>query len=309
MAVVVPAAGGAVAIGALLGAGLTALACFLVLYGLLKGYEYTLGALLTSLASKTRGIRWIGGRIADALEGIDNFILDQIGKGILASEKAAAKFFHGIAWIWEASIDATVELAKSTADAIEGLVEGVIPNTVTVRTREVVKTVSKETAWVRARMRAEERQRATGIDRLGRDLAAEKLARERGIDALDAKVAARLDGIQDRVAGELARTRDWVSGRIQGLDARVGTVTGLVAAGGVAAIALRTLDRSFPWWKCSNVRGFNRMLCRSPRGSIEDLLGLSLLAVGSLSIVDFARELQNGVGFASDAVHEWIVED
>ena len=73
MAVVVPAAGGAVAIGALLGAGLTALACFIVLYGLLKGYEFTLGALLTGLASKVRGVRWIGGKLADVLESIDCF--------------------------------------------------------------------------------------------------------------------------------------------------------------------------------------------------------------------------------------------
>lgn len=304
-----PAVAPAVAIAGLISASLFTLACFLVLYGLLKGYQWTLGALLTELADKVRGVRWVGGKVADALEGIDEAVVDSIGAGVLASQEAMGKFWAGIAWIWEQTINAILELGRSTADALDGVQSAEIPNAITTRTREIVREVYRGDLTARARARAIDARATAGIDRLTRDLAAEKLRSERGIDALDAKLGRAIEGARDYAASQAAGARAWAGTRLRGLDARIATVTGLIAAGALTAAGIRALDRNFPWWKCTNVRRFNRQLCRAPLGALDDLFGLALAIVGSLSILELARELQGLMPIATGAVHEWIVED
>lgn len=281
-AIVAPAVP-AVGIGAMASVGLLAIACALVLLGLRQSYSWTLGALLTKLADKTRGIRWIGGTIADSLESIDEFVLDQIGKGILASEKAAARFFHAAQWLWEATVDSIREVAAATADALDGIQSSEIPRQITERTRETTRQIDKTNAYTRARDRALSRQIGTGIDRLQRDLQAEKLARQRGIDALEAKLEGRIDGIVDGVQGSIAGVRSWADARIRGLGGRLSSVQSQVAEGAVAAVALGVLARNFPWYRCSNVRRFNSALCR---GNPDLLMALAALTAVTAVAVD-----------------------
>jgi len=59
--------------------------------------------------------------------------------------------------------------------------------------------------------------------------------------------------------------------------------------GAVGGIALATLTRVFPWWRCSNVRAFNRQLCRSPLGSLDWLFALAGLAVVALDPEEIAH--------------------
>lgn len=308
MAIVAPAVP-AVSLAALLSVGLLALTVTIVLYGLYVGYDATMGELLRQIAGKVRGIRFVGGRVADAIESINDLVLDSIGNALLNSEKATAKLFHGLAWVWEETVNATVDLARSVADAFEGLREGEIPRQVHERTHIVVREVDKVDHRTRAREKAIAKQAATGIDRLNRDLAAEQLAREHGIDALEVKIQARLDGIAEHAEHAISGVRSWAGKRIGTLDSRLEIVTGLLGAGALTAAAVRALDLRFPFYKCRNVRDFNRLLCRSPIGALDDLFGLALLTVGSLSLVEFARELQGITDFTTGAINDWITED
>ena len=266
-----------VGIAGLLTVGLTALAASLVLYGLLKAYQFSLGALIQTLSEHVRGIKWVGGRIADALDSMDDAVVDAIGKGILATEQASARFFHGVMWIWDATIDSIADLAAATTEAITGLTDGEIPRQVREQTRPLTTTVGQQGTWARARDKALAKQMATGIDRLHKDLLAEQLAREKGIDAIGAKVTARVDGIADRLAGEIAGVRSWAGEHFRGIDARLSGVNRFVGTAAATGAVLLALDRVFPWYKCRNVRRFNAGLCR---GNPDALLGL--LALGAL---------------------------
>jgi hypothetical protein len=143
-----------------------------------------------------------------------------------------------------------------------------------------------------------------GIDRLQRDLQAEKLARERGIDATDAKVAGRIAGVEDRVGDALAGVRSWAGARLGALDARVAGVTGMLAAGALTAAAVRALDLRFPWYKCSNVRRFNRALCRGDAGLLSGLAALGALGVVAVDPRAVARAGQEVVDIMGELLSE-----
>lgn len=299
----------AVSLAALLSGGLIALLITLVLIGIYKTYQWTLGALLAEIADALHKVPLVGKRLARAVDGINDRVLDTIGKAIIGSETAAAKFFHGLAWVWTETIDSIAMLAGATYEAVAGLRDGDIPRVVRERTTVIEHDVQRIDTRTRAREKAIQAAAATGIDRLQRDLAAEKLAREKGIDAVQAQVDARLDAMQDAAERAVADAKAWAARKVGGLTGRLDTLTHVVGAGAVAATALRVLDRSFPWYKCRNVRDFNRMLCRAPVGGLDDLLGLALVAVGPISIVAFARELQGLMGIAATAIHEWVIEE
>lgn len=277
MAIAVPAGAG-ISVAAMLSVGLLSLATAMVLFGLLKGYEATLGTLLNTLAKKVRGVRWVGGKIANALDDIDDTVKDAIGKAALSFEQRAAQFFHGAAWLWEATVESIAELARSTADAFTGLVGGEIPAQITDRTKPITDTLGKQNAWAKARDRALARQMGTGIDRLQRDLQAEKLARAQGIDAIDARVDMRLRGVEDDIGQAISGVRAWVGARVRPIEGKLATALGVVSAGALTAAAVRALDLRFPYYKCRNVKAFNRALCRGNPDLLTELLGLAALA-------------------------------
>jgi len=303
MAIAVPAAGG-VSVAAMLSVGLLAIATSLVLFGLLKGYDATLGALLHTLSSRIRGVRFVGGKIADVLDDIDDTVRDSIGRAALYFEHKSAQFFHGAAWLWEATIDTTVDLARATADAIGGIIGGEIPQQITERTRTIHDELSKTNAWAKARERALARQWAHGIDRLQRDARADRLAAQRGIDAIDARIEARFEGIEAGIGEAFAGVRSWAGARLGALDGRMTGVLSIVGAGALTAAAVRALDMRFPFYKCSNVQRFNRALCR---GNPDLLMGLAALTGLALVAVDprvVARTGQEVVGIMDELLHD-----
>lgn len=304
----VPAAPAAGA-GALLGISLLALLAALLLLGFLKAYEATLGAMLQALAEKIRGVRWVGGKIAGALDSIDDTVKDSIATAALSFEKDAARLFHGAAVLWQSTVDSLRDLADATATAISGLVSGEIPQQITERTRTIHTEIARAKTYVVNRDRVIAQQASHGIDRLQRELGAEALARQRGIDALETNLENRLDGAIDAARAATRGARQWAAQRTGALQAEIGTVLGIVGAGALTAAAVRALDTRFPWYKCSNVKRFNKRLCGSPIGALDDLLDLALLTVGSLSIVEFAELLQGEVEYVADAVNDWIVEN
>ena len=257
--------------------GLIALAfVWITLWGLKYGYAYTLGALLRKLADSTRGIRWIGGRIATTFESMDSFVQARIADGIDTVEASAARLWDGLAWIVRETADALVAYAQDVHDAIAGLADAEIPKQVRTVTQPIVQRITNTIRVDDTRWRAEALTRSRGIDQLNRDLTAESLARERGIDRLENLLA---ELVLPRVRAAEQAVADVVGFTRRNLRVRVSNLERAAAAGTVGAIAIAAMTRVFPYWRCTNVRRFNRSLCRMPVGLLDDLLGAGLAAL------------------------------
>jgi len=270
------AAAPAVPAAAITGALVLVLVVWVALYGLKYGYDYSLGALLRELADSTRGIRWVGGRIADAIERIDDFVKARIADGISSVEATAALLWDGLTFIVRETGDAIVEFAADIHDTIHALVGAEIPNQVRAGTAPIDTRLDAINRRTNAQARAEAQARARGIDAVNRDLTREALARERGIDyiagRLNTLVMPRIRSLEQTVADVVGYTR-------RNLNIRLRTLEKLLAAGALGAIAIAAVTRVFPYWQCSNVRGFNRALCRMPVGLLSTLLSGGLAAL------------------------------
>jgi hypothetical protein len=245
------------------------------LYGLQYGYQYTLGAFVRRLADMVEDIWLVGGRLADALDRMDAWVMQQIGNGIASLDAASARLWAGLTWVVREWADATAAAFADVEAAIRGLVVGEIPQQVERRTTVIREKAASDRAWTRTRLEEEARARSRGIDRLTRDLAAERLARERGIDRL----AGRLEGlVLPRIRAVEAGLSDVAGYTRRTLARRLSRLEQLVLGGALAAAATAALTARFPWWQCTNVRAFNRFLCRYPA---RDLSGLLALLAGS----------------------------
>jgi len=270
----VPAAGGV----ALTGALLLELLAWATLFALVYSYDNTMGALLRGLADKLRGVRWVGGTIARALQSVDDYVQGKLEDALDGIEYSVARTWDALTWVVRETGDALVAFGEDVHAAIAGLVQGEIPAQVRASTAPIAERVGRANAAQAARARAEAQARARGIDRLSRDLTAERLASERGIDALRARlgevVMPRIRTLEGGLADVVGYTR-------RTLSRRLSRVEQLVLGGAIAAGALAVLTRHFPWWQCTNVRSFNRALCRTPRADLEGALAL-LVTTGIL---------------------------
>lgn len=289
-----------------LGAGeLVLLAAWLVLFCILYTYRYTLGALLLKLADMVDDIWLVGDDLADALEKLDHIIMQAISNGLAGLEYTAAKGWDAIAWTIRATGDAIVDVAAAGLQVQQALVGAIIPEAIDARTLPLGRAIGRSNAAQNQRAITEAHARAAGIDRLNRDLTAEELARQRGIDA----ISSRLDRIVIPRVNGLSRgldaLREWTHGALQ---RRVGSLERALAAGAIGAVAIAAITRVFPYWQCTNVRRFNKMLCRSPIGALDDLFAIAFLAIGPLSLVGFAEQLQEVMDVTEGGVRYFVTE-
>lgn len=300
-----PAAAPAIPAAAITG-GLILLAfAWVSLYGLKYGYDYSFGALLRKLADETRGIRWVGGKIAATFAAMDSWIMARIADGIDSVEAAVARLWDGLAWLVRETGDALVAFGQDVQDAIRGIVLGEIPTQIGANTKPITDRLSGEIASTDARLRAERLARSRGIDELNRDLTREQLARERGIDRLNDRLR---ELVMPRIrALDQALTDVWGFTR-RNLRTRIGNLERAAAAGAIGAVAIAALTRVFPWWQCSNVRRLGKRACGMDPSLLDALLLGTLLVVGPISLVAFARELQGIIGPVSEGVRGSIRE-
>lgn len=125
------------------------------------------------------------------------------------------------------------------------------------------------------------------------------------LDRLEATVPAAVPRIGSRTGG-----RDLVARReIDRLWKRVRRLDKRILGAGAAALTWASIARlRLGWLRCGNVGKFGRAVCRMDSRLLDALLFESLLISGSLSIVEFAKELQGVTEFTADAVHGFIRE-
>jgi hypothetical protein len=288
-------------IGALLGASLLAICAYLTLVGLSKAYDYTLGALLHKLGQVLDFRVWkfkvpVGG----AFDALDHSIRDSIGAGITQLEATIGRLFHGMEYLVKLQWDTLAGFAHDVEDAIVGLYSGAMPQIVKHTTQQIVKPVREHTTVTVKRVTHLEHTVYRGIDELRRDLTRAWQTALRGIDdlrgALAHDVIPAIRGLEGEVAalGRLSRGA---------LNVRLRRLEHLVLGGAIVGAALATLTRYFPYWQCTNVRAFNRVLCRSPIGAPEELLGFLLAAGAIANLRTLVRVAQGVTGETAGGIH------
>ena len=96
------------------------------------------------------------------------------------------------------------------------------------------------------------------------------------------------------------------------LRIRIGRLEQALAAGVVGAVAVAAITRLAPYWQCTNVRRFNRFLCRSPVGGLDALLGIiagtALLAL-ALDPRVLAKAAETVTGGLEGIIRETVIRD
>lgn len=288
-------------VAALLGASMIVVCAWITLVGLSKAYDYTLGALLHTLATALDFKVWrFNVRLGGAFDAVDHRMRDAIAAGIQGLEYTLGRFWHGLAWIARENADAVAAFANDVADAFDGLVNGEIPQQIVTHTRTIVKSVAANAHAADVRIRQGEAIIYRGIDQLRRDLTHEAQTAVRGIDDLRRLVT----GVVMPDVRALDHTVDDVVGFTRkNLARRLTRVEQMVLGGAIVGAALATLTRYFPYWQCANVRGFNRALCRAPVGLPTELFAF-LLAAGSIAgFRELVRLAQGATGETTEALH------
>lgn len=282
---VAPVAGGAYLI-----VGLGLICTYLVLFGLKQGYQYTLGALIRKLAGAVGGIRFIGGKLEDIFLRLDHYILGRIGDGLDASEAGLTKWWHGMEWLARETYDTFASFGRDVHYTIRTIVDGTIPAAVGAGTHGLRGSIGA----VRRALQREAAQLSHALAVRAHAIEVE-LARDfgrawRGIDHLRGVTIPHVwKGVFGAAAG-VTTLDDYVRGK---LTRRVTNLEKRLAAGTLGAVAIAALTRVYPWWKCTNVRRFNRNLCRSPIGSLDWLFALTAGALVALDVERIAHEGQD----------------
>lgn len=291
------AAGGGAAVAGLTTAYLLLLFMLVTLIGLQKGYDATLGALLRDLADSARGIRWVGGSIASAIEGIDHFVMRQIGRAIGAVERASSETWNALTWIVRELADSIAELASDTYTAVQGVVLGEIPTQVGNLTAATGRSLAALRRFVRVEVARVLRAQALRAKGLALDLENAFGKAFRGIDAIRGVSIPRLWRALAGAAAAVLALKRYVYGN---LSRRLSRVEGLLLGGALTAAILSVLARRLPWYRCTNVRRWNRFLCRLPLGFLDDLLGLA----GAVVVLSDVCRIGRAVASLARAVEE-----
>lgn len=270
----------AAAPGISLAVGLWALCALIIAIGLKAGWDNTLGAVINGIAGKLH-LSFLGHsvNVGGPLKALSDSVEHALGAWILANEQALGLWWHANKLVVEYLADTVSGFGHDVADTFHALVHGTIPATVGAHVRPIAEGQAAIDRRARSAAQAEAHARARGIDATQRDLHAESLARQRGIDNIGAKARDYADAQVGHVQDAIAAERRYAH-RV--LSPRIGAVEKWLGAGVIGGAAIAALTRVFPWWQCTNVRRFNRLLCRSPVGLPEEMLGF-LLAAGAVA--------------------------
>ena len=266
---------------------LVALGAFAMLWaliGLQYGYGYTLGAFLQQLARAIGAIRLpsflSGARLlgfaADAITAIDNAVRRAIGLGIEAS---GAVFNECLAVAVHFVGNEIASLSHDAAQAIEHLHVQQITNVY----KRVNPGLARKVGTLAAAVAVLRRELTHAVSREAHVARTKAQSVERAI-AIPAPVALpkawpRIGQLEREAENALGHAKDFL--RRYGPAALVGTVAFALARLGVT------------WARCSHVNKVGKRACGMNPDLLESLLADTLLIAGTVSLVEFARGMQD----------------
>ena len=266
-------------------------------------WNYTFGALLHSIANAGKVSVWkIKINLGGPADAINSAMTRALGKWLLANEQALGKWWHAQVKVVEYLADTIYELNKASYDTFHSLVFGTIPRVA----GEAVAPVKTIAGQAKTQVKVVERTVTLRVYRVAR-AQAHALEQDfgrawRGIDAIRTKELPRIwrhvHGVEADVAGLERQVGRVIPHRLTRLEKWLG-------AGVIGGAAVAALTRVFPYWQCSNVKRFNRNVCRSPLGSLDWLFALGAATIFALNLEEVAHEGQdvaNGFAYLWDQI-------
>lgn len=277
-------------------------------------YKSTLGAVIFELAKVLNAVKvptyFFGsyrpfGFLAAILTGIDNAVLNGLGKAIEANKWAFHQMLHMESSAWQYMSHALAEVAESTDRAFDYLVHHKLKVLIAVATgglsvavpllEQQVKYLFKQLSHVpHALARVVYRDVPHALTK----------AEEAAIAALVAVPAAiagagriALPGLR-RIEREQSQVAKWIREH-----AGLLTVTGAV---GLVIAALAKLGLG--WTRCDKVGRLGKAVCGMDESLLESLLAGALVVASSVSIVELARECRGFTGDVDEALKFFVRE-
>ncbi|HEX4672055.1 MAG TPA: hypothetical protein VH279_07290 [Solirubrobacteraceae bacterium] len=284
---------------------LLALAC---LIGLSYSYRYTLGAVILSVANLLGSVRLPGliggGRVlgfaADALVKVDNEIRATLGRGITdmqavwnESVSYTATAFH---WIGKE----IASVSHDTAQAIEGLHVSSVTNVYKKINPWVIHRLAALSAAVAALPHKLVHGAVTIVHKTYPVIKTiEHVVTHPDVSWLP-KLLARVGALEAAIALPHPSTIPIAIPKIGPLTREVADLYRRVkelARRGAPAVALGALIAALArlgikWIRCAKVARTGKRVCAMNDDLLDSLLADTLLVVGSISVVAFAKELQ-----------------
>ncbi len=268
---------------------LSALALWLTLYGMQTGYQYSVGALLRFIVGMLENLKldaWflsvnVGDFLASRVKKIDHAMQTALGTALIQTEKPIVKFFHWMAFL-VTGLGATIEQgATATFDALYHLRHVTIPHALRAANALAVKEAAKLRAAVNHSIHALN----TAIH-----------AAEHTITVTLPREIAQAEAKVGRTAKQIARSNR----RITTLEKALG----LTALAGLAIKALS--KRGFGCFFGRNGKTLGKQLCNVDPDFLDGLLAGALLLVGTVSLVEFAKEVGTVTEEASGLIHGFL---
>jgi hypothetical protein len=225
-----------------------------------------------------------------------NFVTHELTKAGSHLMHPLAHWFDGLAEWSLANAVAVGLFAERTAIAFERVTTVVLPREIGRRVKPVEKKAAKALGLA-GLTAAALRRYAHGIDRL---LHRDVLPRlHRLTHAIDVTIPRELGRVRSRV-GQLEHdlthpSSTWLK--------RIGEA---LWAASLLGLLIRTLARRFPWLFCRQVKAVGNRVCGLDSGLFQSLLLDTLVIGGTISIVEFAKELQGLEGEAVTIIHGFI---
>lgn len=274
-------------------AALAALAALILALALRVVYLATIGFLLTEIANALN-VSIFGHKIGfgGKVEAINTRIERTLGGLVLAAEKPFALWMHANVAAWRWTIGGLGWFASGVHQAFDNVVHGTLPRVIHDTTHTVTVKVGSVSVALKAQVASLERELTAKAKGLERTLELEFGKAWRGIDHIRGQAIPRLwhsvAGLEADVAG-----LEHSVGRV--IPHRLTRLEKLLGAGVIGGAAIAALTRVFPYFQCSNVKRFNRNVCRSPLGSLDWLFVLgfgTLFALDTRELVKVGQELE-----------------
>jgi hypothetical protein len=270
----------------------------LFLIALSKSWEYTIGALLASLATGVRAVevsipvihKHLGlGPLADAIDKVNNAVLHAIGRGITWSEAGVHATLGTMAWLWQETARGLDGLAQDTAGALDIVRKATLPALIRAYTASLGAGIAAGKATVGA-LTLSVRAVAAQLDRIitprlhGLEQRVDVLAR--AVAAAGSVVIAIPRAIPSAIPGD-------ITSGVDGLWRHVKSITRTLTPAGILGLTAAAVlsGLGLGWTRCSNVSRIGKRACGLNVGAIEDLLGGLVVVFGAVSLVAIAEEM------------------
>jgi hypothetical protein len=316
----VAVAGPAVAVDAGLAVGLIlAFFAFVCCLALRAGWSATLGLLFSEVARAlhkipTFGIGGVsipgigtigrftvdvGGWVAKPFETADHLVYSSLGTAIAKSEHAWHECLSALAYVTAATGDEIARLSEETLHGLEWLHHKTSVPALWRDIRPLVHDVTSTLPTAKVIVRPATKAAVDAYPALARRVAhlEHELAHvgTRTIVVPGKEIAKAADGTITRAMPAVLNPPliKPLEIDLSRLKARVGSLAKLLAPAAILGLVATAIGRlGLGWTRCSRVKDAGKHLCGMDAGLLESLLADTLLIAGTVSLVEFARGMQ-----------------